>query len=117
MHMEPPPIPLIKINPNDNLDKDFVEIKFLRYPTSENSYLYEFKMNLFDNGYLEEFLLFVCKFSMTLVVPGKILIDAKVKHIFTIVHVEALRQFDLLSYDVEGTEPLTVETIILGLAS
>ena len=55
MHMEPPPIPLIKINPNDNLNKDFFEIKFLRYPTSENSYLYEFKMNLFDNGDPEEF--------------------------------------------------------------
>ena len=100
--MEPPLTPLIKIKHDAK---------------SEKSDLYEFKMNLFDNGYLEEFLLFVCKFSMTLAVPGKILIDAKVKHIFTIVHVEALRQFDLLSYDVEGTDPLTVETIILGLAS
>ena len=30
---------------------------------------------------------------------------------------EALRQFDSLSDDVEGTDPLIVETIILGVDS
>ena len=65
-YVEPPPIPLIKSNHDDKLDKDFVKLKLYRYPTSYNSYLYEFKMALFDKGELEEFLLFVHNFNMRL---------------------------------------------------
>ena len=42
---------------------------------------------------------------------------AKVQYIRALVHGEVLHQFDFLSSDVEGTNPLTVENIILGLAS
>ena len=42
---------------------------------------------------------------------------AKVQYIHALVHGEVLHQFDFLSSDVEGTNPLTVENIILGLAS
>ena len=41
------------------VEKYCVEIKLRRDPTSEKSDLYEFKMDLFDNGDLEEFLFFV----------------------------------------------------------
>ena len=44
LHMEPPPIPLIKVKHNDKLDKDFLTIKLRRDPTSEKLGLYEFKM-------------------------------------------------------------------------
>ena len=40
-------------------ERDCVKIKLRRDPTSEKSDLYEFKMDLFDNGDLEEFLFFV----------------------------------------------------------
>ena len=50
MHMDPPPTTLIKININDKLDKYFVKIKLRRVLTSENLYLYELKIDLFDNG-------------------------------------------------------------------
>ena len=50
LHMEPPPTPLIKIKHNDKSENDFVKIKLHRYPMSENSDLYEFKMALFYNG-------------------------------------------------------------------
>ena len=85
VQMEPPPIPLIKINPNDNLDKDFVEIKFLRYPTSENSYLYEFKMNLFDNGDPEEFFFFVRNCNMTLTESITLEMATKVQYLHTLI--------------------------------
>ena len=49
-HVNPPPIPPIKINNDDKSDEDLVEIKFDRDPTSEKLDLYEFKMTLFDNG-------------------------------------------------------------------
>ena len=65
-------------------------------------------MALLDNGYPEEFMLFIRNFKMTLVVSGTLGTDVKVQHICTFVRVEALRQFDLLSCDVEGKNPLTV---------
>ena len=50
VHVEPPPIPLIKIKHDDKSDKDLVKLKFCRDLTSEKSDLYEFKMALFENG-------------------------------------------------------------------
>ena len=55
LHVDPPPIPLIKINHNDKLENDFVKIKLRRDPTSEKLDLYEFKMAFFDNIDPEEF--------------------------------------------------------------
>ena len=55
LHVDPPPITLIKIKHNDKSENDFVKIKLRRYLTSENSDLYEFKMDLFYNGYQEAF--------------------------------------------------------------
>ena len=54
--MYPPPIPLNKSNNDEKLDKYCVEIKLRRDPTSENSDLFEFKMEFFDNGETEELL-------------------------------------------------------------
>ena len=73
-------------------------------------------MDLFDNGDLEEFLLFVINFNITLAVSRALVRGAKIQYLRTLVCGEALRQFDLLSDDVEGTNPLTVLNIILGLA-
>ena len=80
-------------------------------------YLYNFKIVLFDNGETEEFLLFVRDFNMTLAASITLETDAQVQYICTLVHVEAVYQFDLLSTEMEGTKPLTVENIILGLAA
>ena len=44
LHVDPPPITLIKGNHDDKLEDDFVKMKLRRYPMSENSDLYEFKM-------------------------------------------------------------------------
>ena len=65
MHVDPPPIPLIRSKKNDRSDKYFYEIKLGRDLTSEKLDLYEFKMVLFDNGETEEFLLLVYNFNMT----------------------------------------------------
>ena len=74
--------------------------------------LYEFKMSLFENGEPEELLLFVCNFNMTLVASRALEAGATVQYLCTLVRGEALRQFDSLSADVEGANPLNVETII-----
>ena len=65
-HVEPLPIPLIKDIYNGKSDKYFVEIKLCKDPTSSRSDLYEFKMSLFDHGDLEDFLLFIPNYNMTL---------------------------------------------------
>ena len=59
IHVDPPLTLLMKINIDTKAQKYCVEIKLRRYPTSENSDFYEFKVTLFDNGESEEFLLFV----------------------------------------------------------
>ena len=112
VNLEPPLIPLIKINHNDKSENGYVKVKLRRYLTSPRSDLYEFEMALFDNGQPEDFLLFVCNFNMTMEeseMTGK---DVKVQYLHRLVRGEALRQFDLLSSDVENTNPLTVEAII-----
>ena len=49
VHVEPLSIPLIKVEYYGKSDKDSVQLKFRRDPTSSTSDLYEFKMYLFDN--------------------------------------------------------------------
>ena len=115
-HVEPLPIPLIKEKHYGKSDKDFVKLKIHRYPASSMSDLYEFKTSLCDNGKLEEFLLFVRNSNTDLATSVILEADAKFKYLHTLVCGEALRQFDLLSDDVESTETLNVDYIIRGLA-
>ena len=65
-HVEPPPIPIIKETCNVKSDKYSIKLKLCRCPMYSTSDLYAFNMSLFDHGDLEEFLLFVCSFNMTL---------------------------------------------------
>ena len=53
---------------------------------------------------------------MTIVASGTLATGAKIEYFCTLVRVEALRKFDLWSAEMEGTDPINVETIILGLA-
>ena len=50
LHVEPQTTPLIKSKHNDDMEKYFLKLKLRRYPMSEKSDLYEFKMAFFDNG-------------------------------------------------------------------
>ena len=59
--------------------------------------------------------MFVCNFNMTLGATGKLDMDAKIQYLCTLVHGEALHQFDLFSTDVDNTETLNVNYYITGL--
>ena len=115
VHTEPPPTPQIKGKYDGKSDKFFVKLKLHRDTTSGTSDLYEFRMSLFDNGELEEFLLFVRKFNMNILASGTLETGTKVQYFCTLFCGDALHQFDLFSVDVESTEPLTVKYIIKGL--
>ena len=73
-------------------------------------------MSLFDFGKPEEFLLFIRNFNMTLETIETLYMEPKIQYLCTLVRGEALRQFDLLSADVENTETLNVDYYIKGLA-
>ena len=85
VHVEPPPIPLIKSNNDEKMDKDCVKLKLHRDPTSQNFDLYEFKVALFDNVDTEEFLLFVRNFNMTLEASVILTAGAKIQYLRIIV--------------------------------
>ena len=106
--MKPPPITLIKVKYDGKSDKDFIKLKLHRDPISSMSDLYELKMSLFDNGEPEDSLLFVHNFNMTPAASGMLEAGVKAQYFCIVVWGEALRQFDLLSADVESTNPLTV---------
>ena len=58
---------------------------------------------------------FFGNFNMNLEASGTIEMASKIQCSCTLVHGEALRQFDLLSSDMEIENPLKLEAIILGL--
>ena len=103
MHVDPPPIKLIKSKNDTILDKYGVKIKLRRDPMTEKLDLYELKMALFDNGNPEEFLLFIGNFQMNLEASRTLTSGAKIQYIYMLVHGEVLRQFDTLSIEVGST--------------
>ena len=66
IHIDPPPIPLIQIMNDTKAEKYCVKIKLRKYTMSVKSYLYEFKMALFDDREPEEFLLLLQNLKMTI---------------------------------------------------
>ena len=117
MHVEPPLIPLTKINNDEKSDKYCVKIKFRRYHTSEKSDLHEFKMALFDNGDPDEFLFFVRNFQMALKASVMLTASANIQYLCMLVCGEALRQLDMLSFEVVGTTSENLKLVILGLGA
>ena len=90
VHVEPPPVPLIKSKNDEKSDKYCAEIKLCIDPTSKNSDLYELKMALFDKGKTEDLLLFVRNFKMMLNTSGTLTSNAKIRFIRTLIYVEEL---------------------------
>ena len=58
---------------------------------------------------------FIRNFNITIKDSGTLELAAKAQYIYSLVCGEVLHQFDLMSADVESTNPLTVESIISGL--
>ena len=115
VYVELLPINLIKGKYDGKSDKYFVKIILHRDLMSSTSELYEFNTSLFVNRNPEEFLWFMRNFNTTLAASRIPDMGARVQCLCTLLHGYVLRQFDLLSVDVESTEPLTVEYIIKGL--
>ena len=83
MHLDPHPIPLIKIKNNAKLDK------YCRGLISENSDLYELKMALYDNSEPEGFLLLIWNLNMNLEASRILKAGANNQYLYTLVRGEA----------------------------
>ena len=82
--MDPPPIPLIKSRNSEKSDKCCVKIRLHRDKTSQKSDPYELKMALFDNGEMEEFLLFISNFNTTIEESGTFVANANIQYLRTL---------------------------------
>ena len=58
------------------------------------------KMALFDNGNMEEFLLFINNFQMNIEASGTFDAGAKIQYLYTLLCGDALCQLDMLSAEV-----------------
>ena len=85
--------------------------------TSEKSDVYEFKMALFVNRNMKEFLLFVRNFQMNIKAPGTLATGAKIQYLCMLVRGKALRKLDTLSVEVGSTTSEHLKSIILGLGA
>ena len=90
MHVEPLMIPFIESKNYRKSYKYCVEIKLRWDPTLENSNTCDLKMALFDNGNLEELLLFARNFQMNLETSVMIAASTKIQYLCTLLHGEAL---------------------------
>ena len=64
------------------------KIKLCGDPTLENQDIFEFRISLFDNGKLEEFLLFVHNLKMTIDAPGTLTDNLKLWYIYVLYYLE-----------------------------
>ena len=112
--MDTPPTPLNKIKNDAKLDKEIVKTKLRRNPTSEKSDLYEFKIDFFDNGELEEFFLFVRNCQITLDDSVAIAASAKIQYHHTLLRAKELCQLDVLYVDVGSKTTTHLNRIIFG---
>ena len=62
----------------------------------EESFIYKFKMALFDHGETEDFLLFQQNYWMTLEVSGDIMMDARIQYLCMLINVEVLCKFETI---------------------
>ena len=67
------------------LEKDYVNIKLHRDPTSEKSDMYEFIMAFFENGYPEEFIFFQRNYKKSLDISGTLEVTVKIQYLRTFI--------------------------------
>ena len=83
----------------------------------KNADLYELKMALFDNGKLEKFLLFIDNSNMTNEASGTFVASTNIQYLHTLIHGEALHQFNTLSDERLITTSENLKSIIFALGT
>ena len=105
--IDPPPIPLIKATNRNTEETNIIKVKIRQDPASATSETYELKVQTFKNGKPEEFLQMMKDFKTAVDGTGT----------NTILHGEALREFDAITGQVRSTNNTHLKKIKEGLLS
>ena len=91
------------------------ENKLCRDPTSEKQNLYEFKIALFDNKKLGEFLLFGKNFKMALGELGTLVTNTQIQYLWTLLCGEARHKSDIFCAQAGSTAISNLNRVVLDL--
>ena len=74
-----------------------------RNSASLGSETYEFKITIFENGAPEELRQFLTNVNKAIKVTGAMTVAVRINFLRTLLHVEALQEFDILASQNNGT--------------
>ena len=95
-HIEPPPIPLIKVEVHDDRTAHIIKVKMRRNPSSEASETYNVIMNMFDVGQLNEFLSLFRNFKIAIDGNGTTTPSVHINYLRMMLGRNVLRDFNKL---------------------
>ena len=117
--IEPPPIPLIKVELEEERTSKIIRVKIRINPDSSMSETYEFKMARLKNGQPEDFLRPMKNFNIAINGRGTKSDSGQINYIRTMLCTmlsgDALREFDVLYSQNNGTENDHLKHIMEGL--
>ena len=116
IHVDPPPITLIKSKNYMKKEKDSVKIISFRSYVGKSRHVW-IKNGLFDKDKLKDLLLFMRNFKITLDASGPLSENAKLQYLHTIIHGEAQYQFDTFCAQVGCMAMEHLNQVILGLGT
>ena len=117
INVETPTIPTIRGNIDKKLQKCYVKTKFCINTTSGTSEMYEFKIDLFDNGDTEEFLLFQRNYQITIESTGSITMGEKIQYVHTWLLGEYLLGYETLYKQTGNSNTTHLNQILFGLGT
>ena len=79
--------------------------------------MYGFKMDLFDNGKPEKFLLLIRNYNVALEASGTLTTNGKFQYICTLLRGNALQKFETLCTQILRTTMASMNQVISGLAT
>ena len=115
--IEPPPNPPIKATNGKTEEKNIIKIKMRREPASATSKTYELKVQTFENGIPEDFLQTTKGFKTAVDGTGTTSATGKFQFLRIMLRREALREFDVISGQVESTNNTHLKKIKDSLPS
>ena len=103
VHIETPPIPLIKCNTEKKSESALTKVKLRRNPTSFMLDIYKYKITLFENGKPVELPLLVRDFQKTTDITGETSTSGNIQCLHIFLHKEALNEFETVWVHISCT--------------
>ena len=94
-----------------------MKIKLHGNPESEKSYMYELKIDFFDNGNPEYFLFLVQNFNKVLEILGTLAANNKLQYLCTLLSGKALWDFYTLWLQIGSMTVTCLNQVVLGVCT